>query len=197
MPTIMTHSLVGLAGATVVRAGAACRLPGRFWLLAVVLPLLPDLDVLGHRHGVPHGILTGHRGASHSLMAAGLVGMLAGYAFFRRASRRWWAYGLFFSLITASHGLLDTITNGGGDVALLWPFSDRRFFAAWRPLAVSPIGVTRFFTSPRAQGVLISEFIYVWVPAGWVMFLSFLWRQFRGGSADPQTPVGEPVQTGK
>ena len=166
MPTIMTHSLVGLAGATVVRAAAACRLPGRFWLLSVVLPSLPDLDVLGHRHGVPHDVLTGHRGASHSLLLAAAVGMVAGYAFFHRSSRRWWAYGLFFSLITASHGLLDTITNGGGDVALLWPLSDKRFLAPWRPLVVSPIGVTRFFTSPRAWDVL--ERVYLRLGAGGV-----------------------------
>jgi inner membrane protein len=179
VPTIMTHSFVGLAGATVVRAVAGVRLPARFWLLSVILPSLPDLDVLGHRHGVPHDILTGHRGASHSLLLAAAIGMLAGYAFFRRTSRWWWGYGLFFSLMTASHGLLDTITNGGGDVALLWPFSDRRFFAPWRPLAVSPIGVTRFLTSPRARGVLISEFVWVWVPAVGVMLLAPLWRQCR------------------
>ncbi len=95
----------------------------------------------------------------------------------------------FFAPITASHGLLDTITNGGGGVALLWPFSDSRFFAWWRPLAVSPIGVRRFLTSPRVWTVLASEFIYVWVPAAWVMLLSFLYSQFRGRRAAADVPV--------
>ena len=87
MPTIMTHSLVGLAAATAGGAASHVRIPKRFWLLSVVLPSLPDLDVIGHRHGVSHDILTGHRGASHSLLLAAMVGMLAGYVFFRRSSR--------------------------------------------------------------------------------------------------------------
>lgn len=188
MPTIMTHSLAGVAAATVVSAASRVRLPKRFWGLSLVLPSLPDLDVIGYRYGVPHGILTVHRGASHSLLLAAVVGMVVGYAFFRRLSARWWTYGAFFSLITASHGLLDTITSGGGGVALLWPFSEQRFLAPWRPLVVSPIGVRRFFTSSRVWRVLTSEFIYVWVPAVWVMFLAYLWGQWRPLYAEEVSP---------
>lgn len=181
VPTIMTHSLVGLAAASVV---GRRTMPKRFWLFSLILPSLPDLDTAGFVLGLPHSHgITGHRGFSHSLLAAGVIGMVVGFVFFRRVCRHWWAYGLFFSVITASHGLLDTITNGGGGVALLWPFNEKRFFASRRPLAVSPIGVRHFLTSPRAWTVLTSEFLYVWVPAIWVMFLSFLCRQFLGRPA--------------
>ena len=188
MPTIMTHSFVGLAAATVVGGRST---PKRFWLLSLILPALPDIDTASFVLGFPHSHgITGHRGISHSLLMAAVVGMAVGFVFFRRVSRRWWAYGLFFSIITASHGLLDTITNGGGAVALLWPFSDRRFFSSWRPLAVSPIGVRRFFSSPRAWTVLASEFIYVWIPAICVVFLSLLRRQF---GTEREARKGVPV----
>lgn len=55
-----------------------------------------------------------------------------------------------------SHGLLDTLTTGGKGVALLWPFSDERFFAPLQFIRVSPIGVGRFL-SERGLAVLLSE----------------------------------------
>jgi inner membrane protein len=47
---------------------------------------------------------------------------------------------LVAGLVVASHGLLDTLTDGGLGAALLWPFSNQRFFAPWRPIPVAPIG---------------------------------------------------------
>jgi inner membrane protein len=43
-------------------------------------------------------------------------------------------------VVVSSHALLDTLTDGGLGCALLWPFSDERFFAPWTPLPVAPIG---------------------------------------------------------
>lgn len=63
---------------------------------------------------------------------------------------------------TASHPLLDALTNGGLGVALFWPWSDARLFAPWRPIAVSPIGAG-FFGS-RGLAVLGSELRWVWLP---------------------------------
>jgi inner membrane protein len=67
-------------------------------------------------------------------------------------------------LATASHGLLDAMTNGGLGVAFFSPFVNQRYFLPWRPILVSPISVTRFF-SVRGYDVLRSELFWVWIPA--------------------------------
>ncbi len=85
--------------------------------------MLPDIDVLGFRFGIPYGDPLDHRGVTHSLtFAAVLAGaiVLAGY---RRGlpglgPLRLWSY-LF--LATASHGLLDALTDGGLGVAFFAP----------------------------------------------------------------------------
>ena len=64
----------------------------------------------------------------------------------------------------ASHGLLDTFTNGGRGIELLWPWTSERYFAPIRPIEVSPLGI-RAFLSPRGAQVLQSEVIWVWLPA--------------------------------
>lgn len=51
----------------------------------------------------------------------------------------------------ASHGLLDALTDGGLGIALLWPFTNERFFAPWAPIPVAPIGT----------GMLSSRGVYV------------------------------------
>jgi len=53
---------------------------------------------------------------------------------------------MYFFLATASHGLLDALTDGGLGVAFFAPFDNHRYFLPWRPIHVSPIGAGRFFT---------------------------------------------------
>jgi len=110
------------------------------------LSLCPDLDVVGMAFGIPYGAPWGHRGATHSLLMALVVG--ASTALFRphgapapprarpRAMR-----ALLATAVMASHGLLDAMTDGGKGVALLWPFTPARFFLPWRPIPVAPIGM--------------------------------------------------------
>src|SRR4029077_6028824 len=62
-----------------------------------------------------------------------------------------------------SHGLLDTMTDGGQGVALFWPWTTARYFAPWRPIPVAPIGKGMF--SERGLHVTEVEF---------VLFLPFL-----------------------
>src|SRR5262249_6147689 len=113
--------------------------------------MAPDLDVIGFRLGVAYGDAFGHRGASHSLVAAVAIGLVGGVAA-RRCHERFATGFLFVFAAAASHGLLDTLTDGGHGVALLWPFSDARFFAPVRPIAVSPLGVRRIFSE---QGMTV------------------------------------------
>ena len=69
----------------------------------------------------------------------------------------------YLFIAMASHGLLDTLTNGGLGAALLWPLDDHRYFALVTPIAVSPIGITNFI-SDRGIRVLLSEAIWIWTP---------------------------------
>jgi inner membrane protein len=87
--------------------------------------------------GIPYGAPFGHRGASHSLAAALLVAVIV--AWFTPPDRRVRTGFLAFAVV-ASHGLLDALTDGGRGVALLFPASNERFFAPFRPIPVAPIG---------------------------------------------------------
>ncbi|HEU5092745.1 MAG TPA: hypothetical protein VFT30_08670, partial [Nitrospira sp.] len=61
------------------------------------------------------------------------------------------------------HGVLDALTDGGLGVAFFSPFNTSRFFFAARPVAVSPIGISSFF-SEDAFHVLTSEVKWIWIP---------------------------------
>lgn len=163
MPTILTHALVPLAVGICINAclhhkPISPRLIGAGMLAAI----LPDADVVAFKFGIAYLDQFGHRGASHSLVFALLLGLLLAIAapFFR--SSRVWVVG-FIGLAASSHGLLDMCTNGGEGVALFWPFVHERLFFPWQVIEVSPIGLRRIF-SARAITVLISEMLWVWLP---------------------------------
>ena len=80
----------------------------------------------------------------------------------------------WFTAVTASHGLLDALTNGGRGIAFFAPFSDHRYFFPWRPIQVSPIGVG--FFSPRGLRVLASESGWIWVPSAIIAVSARLFR---------------------
>jgi len=82
-----------------------------------------------------------------------------------------WLWTYLF-LATASHGLLDAMTDGGLGVAFFSPFNNDRYFLPWRPIRVSPIGISRFF-SDRGLEVLASELLWIWLPS--VLLAAFAW----------------------
>jgi inner membrane protein len=138
--------------------------------------VLPDADVVGFHFGIRYQDFWGHRGFTHSLLFAAILATSAVLLTFRLGAagdrRLLWFY-LF--LATASHGLLDAMTNGGLGVAFLAPFDTGRYFLPWRPVLVSPIGVVRFF-SPRGFAVLRSELLWVWLPAALLAAVASLLR---------------------
>jgi inner membrane protein len=157
-----THAVfaVGLGTAFCVRVR-----PLRFWLLGAACAALPDLDVIAFLLGIPYEAPLGHRGASHSLVFAALLAVL-----FTAAVPRAWRgelsaarMAVFLFLATASHGLLDALTDGGLGVAFFWPLDDSRYFLPWRPLEVSPIGVGAFLGA-RGAAILANEMAWVWLP---------------------------------
>ena len=139
-----------------------------------LLSLLPDADVGGFSMGVEYGDPWGHRGATHSLvfsavggLALGLVAPLLGLPVVGTA--------LTGAAVLASHALLDTLTDGGLGCALLWPFSDMRYFAPWTPIPVAPIGFA--FVSPRGLRVAATELV-LFTP----VFACALWPRKPRGS---------------
>jgi len=162
------HVAVGLVAARYAdgRLGAPGRLLGPM-VLWPMLSLLPDADVLGFALGVRYGDPWGHRGATHSLAFALGGGMVAGLVAHRAQVKR----GLTAMLVTvvlASHGLLDTLTDGGLGVALTWPCSLHRYFAPWRPIPVAPIGLG--FLSARGlycAAIELGLFAPLWL---WALF---------------------------
>ena len=160
MASAFTHAAAALA------LGTAFRHPGppaRFWLLGAAFAAAPDLDAIGYWMGVPYDSEFGHRGFSHSLFFAALlasVGLLAFRGETATRGRTW----LFLFLATASHGVLDALTTGGGGVAFFAPFDHERYRFPWRPIVVSPMSIRRFFTE-RGVRVLASELLWIWIPA--------------------------------
>jgi inner membrane protein len=164
MPTVLSHPVAPLA----LAPWFGPRLSPGVVALGALCSVLPDADVVGFKLGVAYGDLLGHRGLSHSFVfAAAVAGAFTALVAARRraagAPSHALAVGLFLFLSTASHGLLDTLTDGGLGVALLSPLSEQRLFAPLRPIVVSPISVQRFL-SGAAWPVLTSELRWIWIP---------------------------------
>jgi len=183
MPTILSHPAVPLA----LGAGLGARaIPPRLLAAGVVACVLPDADVIGHALGVPWGSDFAHRGFTHSLpFALGLA--LLGAAAWRRLGAPPLTVLSFLFAAGASHGLLDACTNGGSGIALLWPLSSERYFAPFRVIEVSPIGVVRFL-SARGLDVLASELVWVWLPAALLAALLAAARRLRANRREPLDP---------
>ncbi len=172
MPSAFGHILVPLS----LRAGfGKAHLNWRLTIFCALSAVLPDADVIGFVFRVPYGSPWGHRGASHSLLAALLWALLA-VAFARRLRANRWMVFVAVWISTTSHTLLDAFTNGGKGVALFWPVSDERFFFPFRPILVSPIG-SGFF-SERGLRVVGSEICWVGIPSLALAFALIGWRWF-------------------
>ncbi len=159
MPTVFAHALVPLA----VGCGLGPRIvPPRLLLAGVIASMLPDADVVGFKFGIAYAEALGHRGASHSLVFAFALGLLAAVLHRPLRCKAGSAFA-FIVLAAASHPLLDMLTNGGLGVAWWWPFDARRLFAPWQVIEVSPFA-NRFF-SARGLQVLASELRWIGLPA--------------------------------
>ncbi len=136
-----------------------------------LLSMAPDLDVVAFAFGIPYEAPFGHRGASHAIATALLLaGVFA--ALPRRAGVSRHVVLVLVFAVVVSHGLLDTLTDGGRGIALLWPLDNTRYFAPWRPIPVSPIGAG--LLSTRGARVMLTELV-VFAPA----WLWALWPRDR------------------
>ena len=190
MPSPFTHAFAGIALGTVMVPHHP-----RWIAVGALLAVLPDADFFGTLLGVPYASMPGHRGLSHSILAAVLIsGAIALWAMqrWRRAmpARRnatpraggspahpfpAWLFS-YLLLAALSHGLLDALTNGGLGIAFFAPFSAQRFFFPWRPILVAPLSITRFFAN-RGVLVLASELLVVWLPLALLAALASVRRR--------------------
>ncbi len=163
MASIFSHAIAAVAiGKTFPKAVTTAKV----LILGALCAMLPDADVIAFSFGIPYEHALGHRGFTHSILFAVVLAFVLGHVFFkelRLGTSKWWLLVLFLFLSTVSHGLLDAMTTGGRGVGFFIPFDNARYFLPWRPIKVSPIGVSRFF-SEWGMEVIKSEIVYVVLP---------------------------------
>ncbi|WP_109439130.1 MULTISPECIES: metal-dependent hydrolase [Aquimarina] len=139
----------------------------KFWFLGILCAIIPDADVIGFKFNIAYEDFWGHRGFSHSLVFALFFGITMTSIFYRKKlmTKTGLILITYFSVCTASHGILDAMTTGGLGIAFFSPFDDTRYFFPWRPIKVSPIGASNFFSIWGIK-VLLSELIWVGIPGG-------------------------------
>jgi len=187
MPSVFSHAIAAVALGSVA-VGRRSR--AIVWSLGALCAVAPDLDaVTSFLFRIPYRAMLGHRGLSHSLLVAAVLALLV-TVIVRRArlaspgpARLW----LFFFVATASHGILDAMTNGGLGVAFFAPFSDERYFFPWRPILVSPISLPVFF-GYRGLRVMWSELGWIWLPAA-VVLLAGLVQRRRDSDSTSRKPL--------
>lgn len=161
MATIFTHPAIALGLSPFFRSALKSK---RILVAAIVLTILPDIDVIGFRLGIPYEHVLGHRGLSHSLFFAGIVSGFVTWLLTRPEKTYFIRIWLYLFLCMASHGVLDAFTNGGLGTAFFSPFSNERYFFSFAPIEVSTLNITRFF---QGQGLLVikNELRWIWGPS--------------------------------
>jgi inner membrane protein len=167
--TLYTHAFVGLGLGNVLTRG---HVRATFWILAALLPVVPDFDSFSFRR---YGDMLGHRGWTHSLTFALVLAALSAAIVFRYLNMRFWTLTAIFFVITASHGVLDALTFGGYGIPFFWPFYNERF-GNWGPVRVPDIGFE--LPDPRRSQSIRGELLWVWVPMLAVVTLVAITRYF-------------------
>ncbi len=147
------------------------KLGSKALLLGVISAILPDIDVLAYKFGISSIDILGHRGFTHSIIFAIAWAAILVYLFHAKDNSKY--PFLFYFICTVSHGLLDALTTGGNGIAFLWPITSMRYFAPYRFIEVSPIGVGAFFSEWGIK-VLISEFKFIAIPSLVLMGIGYL-----------------------
>jgi inner membrane protein len=181
MCTIYTHAVVGLG---LARVAVARPMPWLYWGLAILLPILPDLDSFST---APYGSALGHRGVTHSLFFAVWVGCFAASLTFRRFRVSFaWLSGLFFVII-ASHGLLDALTRGGMPIPFFWPLEAR--YGNWGPIPVSDLAFE--LPDPWRSRALRGELFWVWLPTAVLVVTVMACRYLRRAQTSDGSGAGK------
>lgn len=132
------------------------KLPRRAAMAATLLACVADLDVLGYAFDQRNEDPLGHRGLTHSLLFALLLGSATALLFRRKH------LGLFL-LAALSHPLIDALTFGAQGVALLAPLTDARFLFPLHLVPVLPLGVPEAF-GHLGVAVVLDELLWLIIP---------------------------------
>ena len=170
MPSVITHSLVGVVISKMIPVKSV---PRRFWVLSVLLPALPDIDVIGLFFGFTGEDVFGHRGITHSLFFAVIVGVSTVAVFFRKNNLTRNARMLlmmYFALLIASHGFLDAFNDTRMGVAFWAPFENGRYLFPFNPIVPSsvllpegtPVGFALIIE--KIYILMRSEILWIWIP---------------------------------
>ena len=185
MPSALSHPVPALVLGAAFRSP---RFPSIVLVAGALCSLAPDVDVLFLPFGVRQDSMFGHRGITHSLPFAAAFGAVVAAvlrAYVPGVSRR--TLWLYLAASTASHGVLDALTNGGSAIAFFAPFSDSRYFFPFRPIGVSPLSIGRFL-SERGASVLASELMWIWLPWFACAVLAIALRRKYGEPVGPSRP---------
>lgn len=135
----LTHAALG---ATIGLGGFSRRLGRRALAAGAIIALSPDADVVVGWFGGPFATWLHHRGLTHSIFWAAIVGPVVGWALWRLQRRRPDELAAWIGLAVAAlltHPLLDLITHYG--TQLLAPLSSHRFGLRAMPI-VDPVMTT-------------------------------------------------------
>jgi len=180
MASAFSHAFVALAMGKAVQNK---ELGWRELSVGALCSVVPDLDVIGLPLGIQYGDIWGHRGLTHSVVfAALLAGILVGVWYRTKPAVVLTGLFLYFFLCTASHGVLDALTDGGLGVAFFSPFDTTRYFFPVRPVLVSPIGINQFFSAYGVR-VLANEIMWIWLPSLAVFVLLRAIQRVRGAKS--------------
>lgn len=183
MPTVFTHAAVGFVAAKV--ANEVTTPNTQIALACMALSALPDADAL--LIGViPYNHPFGHRGFTHSLFFAAVIGVAAAFVFSKAA---WaseisvWSLAFLFFIVIALHAFFDAMTDGGLGVAFFAPFSNYRYFMPWRPIPVAPLSFEGLLTQ-RGLRVIRYELLLFWFFAlgAFVWDRQTTWRMILAGA---------------
>lgn len=173
LPTFIAHAVTGIAMSSAISQKQQWL---RVGILAVICSIAPDIDAIGFRIGIPYQHWLGHRGLSHSIVFAALLGIIALlFVSEKSVKRKCLCFSVFFAC-GVLHDVLDAMTNGGLGVAFFSPFIDTRYFLPWQPIEVSPLSIKRFLTL-RGWGVIKSELLWVIIPSLCFMVMAALYRK--------------------
>lgn len=169
MPLPIAH---GFFGASAAAAGLFPKkyYRNRFIPVAVcaVLSVLPDLDFL---FVFATGNEKWHRGFTHSIAFALLVGLIIHLYL----GRRRWREALAYSFAYASHFILDFLTTKvGGGLELFFPFSAQRFKLGW-------FGFSEFTSKLTFSGLIEAAIIEFCIFAPLFLIVAFLTRKHADG----------------
>jgi inner membrane protein len=139
VPSSLSHAMVAVTLGSIV---APRRLLRPFLVIGAASAVLPDIDAIGRPfYGAAGDIeaLGGHRGFTHSLVFASVMGLVAFAAVLVNA--RWRGYrvrfGLFVAAVTCLHGVLDLSSSIGAATSPVqfWsPFSTRVYVLSEHPI---------------------------------------------------------------